>query len=676
MATVEPGVGPCPPHHTLPPLSPSTPSGCLAAVAPSTPSFHLETLQCSKEVRVRTTVEQVSNIDLVDQSFHLKLALEASWIDGKLKKRRFQDKAGNPLVNPHEGLSPACVTTNNDPLKVKEIDDEEFFSPRLNFTNMREMLVEEMWFRIFDDSPDDISVPCVVCFRWNLQAVFNAELNLVDFPLDIQRLPIHLASYWPARKRLLRIAGKVQCSEAFTPELCEEVDHQLSQAVLNTISSRCNMNDFSAKNVRVSLLPIEHSADDAFERQAFIDIVLPCEHFAKDVSDFAALKAESLFNRYLPQCGGARVTFVLGVDQSFDQPIEFPEQDDITVYIVQNLNRKYTSMINPGGFVPIEEYDLLESLSFNPRETNWKSSSSNTVYPELEIQIWCRRKYMFWFYNIILPVTLFTLVAFVACLEDGENLADRCSITLTVLLTNVAYKYMIADKLPSVNYLTLIDRYSYFSFLFMFVVVLENAVVKRWETARDAEASIVIGMLVFWGVSIVYYIVKCYWIGTRNDAAWDAAGPAADILWIGRIAPRSEKWDDRAMTAAIHEQLTEFGVKPIALRVWEGAAANEMCKKYGVQEYPGESRFAVVRFKDEDEAKEALYRLDRTSLEWADPDCQGSQNSKVREVIVEPLHNQWRVLLLGEAEFSVQRTVMTALFESSRSIHRRLTKSG
>lgn len=29
---------------------------------------------------------------------------------------------------------------------MKEIDDEEFFSPRLNFTNMREMLTEEMWY--------------------------------------------------------------------------------------------------------------------------------------------------------------------------------------------------------------------------------------------------------------------------------------------------------------------------------------------------------------------------------------------------------------------------------------------------------------------------------------------------------------------------------------------------
>ena len=80
--------------------------------------------------------QQVSNIDLVDQSFNLKLALgascslltppcsallptEASWIDARLKKRRFEDKTGNPRVGGKlAGLTPVDVTTNYDPLTV------------------------------------------------------------------------------------------------------------------------------------------------------------------------------------------------------------------------------------------------------------------------------------------------------------------------------------------------------------------------------------------------------------------------------------------------------------------------------------------------------------------------------------------------------------------------------
>ena len=79
----------------------------------------------------------MSNIDLVDQSFNLKLALgascslltppcsallptEASWIDARLKKRRFEDKTGNPRVGGKlaENLTPVDVTTPFDPLKV------------------------------------------------------------------------------------------------------------------------------------------------------------------------------------------------------------------------------------------------------------------------------------------------------------------------------------------------------------------------------------------------------------------------------------------------------------------------------------------------------------------------------------------------------------------------------
>ena len=113
-------------------------------------------------------------------------------------------------------------------IQVKEIDDEEFFSPRLNFTNMREMLVEEMWccccssaVHVLTASVSGLEYLTIArmtsqchvlfafagtfrfvalaiprCVAHTVQAVFNAELNLVDFPLDIQRLPIHLASYW------------------------------------------------------------------------------------------------------------------------------------------------------------------------------------------------------------------------------------------------------------------------------------------------------------------------------------------------------------------------------------------------------------------------------------------------------------------------------------------------
>ena len=43
---------------------------------------------------------------------------------------------------------------------------------------------------------------------------------------------------------------------------------------------------------------------------------------------------------------------------------------------------------------------------------------------------------------------------------------------------DAAYKYMISDKLPNVNYMTMLESYSYFSFAFIFFVVLENMIIK------------------------------------------------------------------------------------------------------------------------------------------------------------------------------------------------------
>ena len=56
------------------------------------------------------------------------------------------------------------------------------------------------------------------------------------------------------------------------------------------------------------------------------------------------------------------------------------------------------------------------------------------------------------------------------------DMADRCSISLTILLTQVGFKYSIGDKLPSVSYITYIDMYMLLCFAVTFLVVIMQAI--------------------------------------------------------------------------------------------------------------------------------------------------------------------------------------------------------
>ncbi|CAE8637268.1 unnamed protein product [Polarella glacialis] len=63
-------------------------------------------------------------------------------------------------------------------------------------------------------------------------------------------------------------------------------------------------------------------------------------------------------------------------------------------------------------------------------------------------------------------------VSFTSFLMD--DLADKMSVTLTLLLTNVAFKLVVADSLPPVSSLTTMDLYMISSFAFLGLVSLEN----------------------------------------------------------------------------------------------------------------------------------------------------------------------------------------------------------
>ena len=51
---------------------------------------------------------------------------------------------------------------------------------------------------------------------------------------------------------------------------------------------------------------------------------------------------------------------------------------------------------------------------------------------------------------------------------------DRFTISGTVMLTLITFKYMITGKLPPITYLTLLDKYVIFCFFIVFLVVEES----------------------------------------------------------------------------------------------------------------------------------------------------------------------------------------------------------
>jgi hypothetical protein len=62
-----------------------------------------------------------------------------------------------------------------------------------------------------------------------------------------------------------------------------------------------------------------------------------------------------------------------------------------------------------------------------------------------------------------------------------ERVAGRSRITATGVLTIVAYQFVVAEDLPRIAYLTLLDKLMILSFLLLAVTVVQSLVIARYQ---------------------------------------------------------------------------------------------------------------------------------------------------------------------------------------------------
>ena len=77
--------------------------------------------------------------------------------------------------------------------------------------------------------------------------------------------------------------------------------------------------------------------------------------------------------------------------------------------------------------------------------------------------------------NIVIPLILIILCCFASLVIPAEDIADRLSVTITLMLATVAFRFVLTSLLPPVPYLTWMDYYITFSFVVVAAFIAENA---------------------------------------------------------------------------------------------------------------------------------------------------------------------------------------------------------
>lgn len=92
------------------------------------------------------------------------------------------------------------------------------------------------------------------------------------------------------------------------------------------------------------------------------------------------------------------------------------------------------------------------------------------------------------FWKMIMPLTLTVIISWITFWVDIGDLQTELAVSITLFLTMVAFSITLDFSLPKVSYLTWMDKFQFLCFTFVFLVAIENVIVKNIEIQRKALA--------------------------------------------------------------------------------------------------------------------------------------------------------------------------------------------
>jgi len=127
-------------------------------------------------------------------------------------------------------------------------------------------------------------------------------------------------------------------------------------------------------------------------------------------------------------------------------------------------------------FYPEQEWDLKPHVISTPKKSKTGESDSPNSYPEYQIRMNVMRKCKFYVSNIFLVMGLITALTFASFTVGADLPGDRVQISLTLLLTSVAFKYYVQQFVPTVSHFTLLERYILSCMAFQFFMTLHSMI--------------------------------------------------------------------------------------------------------------------------------------------------------------------------------------------------------
>lgn len=185
----------------------------------------------------------------------------------------------------------------------------------------------------------------------------------------------------------------------------------------------------------------------------------------------------------------------------FLQPF-LDERDTMTIM--------YDPHLSGVGTEPFVELAQWQILGLNGSQRRSAIGRTNKQISELEIDLLVKRRYRYYLWKVFLPLLLMVGIAYSAFWIKIDDYYTQISITLTAILTEIAFLFAISNSLPKVPYLTFIDAFFLMSFLFSCLCMAELVAVhqfREWDQSEHGEGLRRVSQLLYPAIYIAIVAV-------------------------------------------------------------------------------------------------------------------------------------------------------------------------
>ncbi|XP_041375343.1 cys-loop ligand-gated ion channel-like [Gigantopelta aegis] len=217
------------------------------------------------------------------------------------------------------------------------------------------------------------------------------------------------------------------------------------------------------------------------------------------------------------------------------------------------------SSVNKQSFVDEQEWALYEHVEMLPRASVKEYTSSRERHPTILASCHAARRPGFFIWNIFLIMMLITLLAFATFAVSIEHTQNRLQLSFTLVLTGVAFKFVVNQSLPRISYLTYMDKYILSSMIYIVLVCVWHSVAgKLYELANKEFAQQLDwkALIFFVIIYISSHLLFSFWI--------------YKVVWKRRrlMVKKDEAYCDKASRIIREESGAMSGLKRRRHSVW------------------------------------------------------------------------------------------------------------